>query len=66
MAGFAKITEESWKDAIDTNLHAHFQLVHQVFLQKRTTIFHQVLFSAMSRGVSFRGFFCCVYDDGGD
>lgn len=29
MNGFGKITEESWKDAIDTNLHAHFQLVHQ-------------------------------------
>lgn len=27
--GFEKITEEYWKNAIDVNLHAHFQLVHQ-------------------------------------
>jgi NAD(P)-dependent dehydrogenase (short-subunit alcohol dehydrogenase family) len=27
--GFGKITEDIWKDAIDINLHAHFQLIHQ-------------------------------------
>lgn len=26
--GFGKVTEEYWKSAIDTNLHAHFQLIH--------------------------------------
>ncbi len=27
--GFGKLTEDYWKNAIDVNLHAHFQLVHQ-------------------------------------
>ena len=27
--GFKKVTEEYWKDAIDVNLHAQFQLIHQ-------------------------------------
>ena len=27
--GFGKMTEDYWKNAIDINLHAHFQLVHQ-------------------------------------
>ncbi len=27
--GFGKMTEDYWKMAIDINLHAHFQLVHQ-------------------------------------
>jgi NAD(P)-dependent dehydrogenase (short-subunit alcohol dehydrogenase family) len=26
--GFGKMTEEYWKSSIDTNLHAHFQLIH--------------------------------------